>query len=302
MKNDKNNFNESKCNFILKYGGKDEIDAETLSLSLNGVVKTIKSITSNEYPDTHTKLKIINLGRGSFEITLSTIIYYAPALLRIANMSLNVVNTYLAYIKIKRHLHGQQPKSIKYENNNAKIINQDNGTIIEDTHTTKNYFINCTFDNSIAGTFSPLAKDEDRTGLQIQYGNETKIDILKNEFNNMSIPIVEKENNYRKKGNTIENIELALKKPDLLGDSKWSFKLDKVIEVEMEDKEFLDKVHSGVIRNLYAGVKIPVKLRIEQEFNEEGLLIKDAGKYFVEKVNGDIIEPQDRQIKLDFKF
>jgi len=68
----------------------------------------------------------------------------------------------------------------------------------------------------------------------------------------------------------------------------------------MEDKEFLDKVHSGIIRNLYAGVKIPVKLRIEQEFNEEGLLIKDTEKYFVEKVNGDIIEPQDRQIKLNF--
>ena len=42
MKKDKNKFNESKCNFILKYGGKDEIGAETLSLSLNGVVKKIK--------------------------------------------------------------------------------------------------------------------------------------------------------------------------------------------------------------------------------------------------------------------
>lgn len=34
MEKDKSKFNESKCNFILKYGGKDEIDAETLSLSL----------------------------------------------------------------------------------------------------------------------------------------------------------------------------------------------------------------------------------------------------------------------------
>ncbi len=300
MKKDKNKFNESKCNFILKYGGKDEIDAETLSLSLNGVVKTIKSITSNEYPDTHTKLKIINLGRGSFEITLSTIIYYAPALLRIANISLNVVSTYLAYIKIKHHLHGQQPKNIKYENNNAKIINRDNVTIIENAHITKNYFENCSFDNSIADTFSPLIKDEDRTELQIQYGNEIKIDISKDEFNNMSTTIVEKEKDYQKKEDTIENIELPLKKPDLLGDSKWSFIFNKIIEAEMEDKEFLDKVHSGIIKNLYAGVKIPVKLRIEQEFNEEGLLIKDTEKYFVEKVNGDIIEPQDRQIKLNF--
>ena len=300
MKKDKNKFNESKCNFILKYGGKDEIDAETLSFSLNGVVKTIKSITSNEYPDTHTKLKIINLGRGSFEITLSTVIYYAPALLPLANMALNVIGSYLAYIQIKHHLHGQQPKNIKYENNNAKIINRDNVTIIENAHITKNYFENCTFDNSISDTFNPLLKDVERTGFQIVYGNEIKIDISKDEFNNMSTPVIGKEKNYQKKGNTIENIELALKKPDLLGDSKWSFILDKIIEAEIEDKEFLDKVHSGIIRNLYAGVKIPVKLRIEQEFNEEGLLIKDAEKYFVEKVNGNIIEPQDRQTKLKF--
>jgi len=300
MKKDKNKFNESKCNFILKYGGKDEIDAETLSLSLNGVVKTIKSITSNEYPDTHTKLKIINLGRGSFEITLSTVIYYAQALLPMANMALKVIDAYLSYIKIKHHLHGQQPKNIIYENNNAKIINKDNGTIIENVYITKNYFLNSTIDNLISDTFNPLLTDEDRTEFQILYGDKTKIDISKDEFINMSTSIVEKEKNYQKKGDTIENIELALKKPDLLGDSKWSFILDKVIEAEMEDKEFLDKVHSGIIRNLYAGVKIPVKLRIEQEFNEEGLLIKDTEKYFVEKVNGDIVEPQDRQTKLDF--
>ena len=300
MEKDTNKYNESKCNFILKYEGKDEIDAETLSSSLNGVIKTIKSITSNEYPDTHTKLKITNLGRGSFEITLSTIIYYAPALLQIANMSLNVVNTYLDYIKIKRHLHGQQPKKIIYQNNNAKIVNQDNGTLIENVYITKIYFGNYAFDNSIADTFNPLVKDEDRTGLQIQYDNKVKINIPKDEFNNMSTPVIEKDKDYQKKGNTIENIELALKKPDLLGDSKWSFIFDKIIEAEMEDKEFLDKVHSGIIRNLYAGVKVPVKLRIEQEFNEEGLLIKGTEQYFVEKVNGGIIEPQDRQTKLDF--
>lgn len=300
MEKDKNKFKESKCNFILKYGGKDEIDAETLSFSLSGVVKTIKSITSNEYPDTHIKLKVINLGRGSFEITLSTVIYYAPALLPIANMALNVISNYLSYIRIKHHLHGQQPRNIIYGNNNARIINQDHGTIIETVNITNNYFANSTLDNLISDIFNPLLKDEDRSGFQIMQDNKIKIDISKDEFGNMSTTIIEKENNYRKKGNIIENVELALKKPDLLGDSKWSFILDKIIEVEMEDKEFLDKVHSGVIRNLYAGVKIPVKLRIEQEFNEEGLLIKDTEKYFVEKVNGDIIEPQDRQIKLNF--
>ncbi len=300
MKKNENKFKENKCNFILKYEGKDEIDVETLSYSINGVVKTIKNITSHKYPDTFVKLKIINLGKGSFEITLSTIIFYATALLPIANISLNVISSYLAYIQIKHHLHGQPPKSIKYENNKAKIINQGNGIIIVDAHTTKNYFIDSTIDNSLAETFDALSKDEDRTGFKIIYDDETKIDISKDEFDNMSTSVIEGEKNNRKHIYIVENTELALKKPDLLGDSKWSFIFTKIIEAEIEDKKFVNKVHSGIIRNLYAGVKIPVKLRIEQELDEKGLPIKDTDKYFVEKVNGDIIEPQDRQVKLDF--
>jgi len=298
MKKDENKFKENKCNFILKYEGKDEIDVETLSYSINGLVKTIKNITSHKYPDTYVKLKIINLGKGSFEITLSTIIFYAMALLPIANISLNVISSYFDYIQIKHHLHGQPPKSIKYENNKAKIINQGNGSIIVDAHTTKNYFINSTIDNSLAETFDALSKDEDRTGFKIIYDDETKIDISKDEFDNMSTSVIEGEKNNRKHINIVENTELALKKPDLLGDSKWSFIFTKIIEAEIEDKKFVNRVHSGIIRNLYAGVKIPVKLRIEQELDEKGLPIKDTDKYFVEKVNGDIIEPQDRQIKM----
>lgn len=300
MKKDENKFKENKCNFILKYEGKDEIDVETLSYSINGVVKTIKNITSHKYPNTYAKLKIINLGKGSFEITLSTIIFYATALLPISNISLNVISSYLAYVQIKHHLKGQQPKEVKYEKNKAKIINQDNGVIIVDAHTTKNYFFDGTIDASLVETYDVLSKDEDRTGLKIIQDGETKIDISKDEFDNMSTTVIEKEKNNENSINTIDNVELKLKKPDLLGDSKWSFIFTKIIEADIEDKEFLNKVHSGKIRKLYAGVKIPVKLRIEQELDEKGLPIKDTDKYFVEEVNGDIIEPQDKQAKLDF--
>lgn len=301
MKKDVNKFKEDKSNFTLKYEGKNEMDVETLSSSINGVVKIIKNITSHEYPETYAKLKIINLGKGSFEITLSTIIFYVKdLLLPTINMSLTVIAIYLAYIQIKQHLKGQQPKDVKYEKNKAKIINQDNGVIVIDAHITKNYFFDGTIDNSLAETFDSLSKDEDRTGFKIIYDDETKIDISKNEFDNMSTSVIEEEKNNSKHIYIIENTELALKKPDLLGDSKWSFIFTKIIEAEIEDKKFVNKVHSGIIRNLYAGVKIPVKLRIEQELDEKGLPIKDTDKYFVEKVNGDIIEPQDRQVKLDF--
>ena len=299
MKKEVNKFKENKSNFTLKYEGKNEIDVETLSSSINGVVKTIKNITSHEYPETYAKLKIINLGKGSFEITLSTIIFYAKELLLpMANMSLTVIAIYLAYIQIKQHLKGQQPKDVKYEKNTAKIINQDNGVIMVDAHTTNNYFSDSTIDASLAETYDVLSKDEDRTGLKIIQDGKTKIDISKDEFDNMSTIVIEREKNNKNSINTLDTVELKLKKPDLLGDSKWSFIFTKIIEAQIEDKEFVNKVHSGIIRNLYAGVKILVKLRIEQESDEKGLPIKDTDKYFVEKVIGDIIEPQDRQIKM----
>jgi len=299
MKKDVNKFKEDKSNFTLKYEGKNEIDVETLSSSINGVVKTIKNITSHEYPESDVKLKIINLETGSFEITLSTIIFYAKeVLLPIADMSLRVIGIYLIYLQIKQHLKGQPPKDVKYEKNKAKIINQDNGVIIFDAHITNNYFSDSTIDNSLAETYDVLSKDENRTGLKIIQDGQTKIDISKDEFDNMSTIVIEREKNNKNSMNIIDNVELKLKKPDLLGDSKWSFIFNNIIEAEIEDKEFLDEVHSGKIRKLYAGVKIPAKLRIEQELNEKGLPIKDTDKYFVEKVNGDIIEPQDRQIKM----
>ena len=83
---------------------------------------------------------------------------------------------------------------------------------------------------------------------------------------------------------------LLLKKPDLLGRSKWGFVFDKNIEVEIKDEAWVRKVHRGEIKQLYAGVKIPVKLLVEVELDE----YKDpkgTTKYTVLEVTGDPIEP-----------
>ena len=219
MKKDVNKFKEDKSNFTLKYEGKNEIDVETLSSSINGVVKTIKNITSHEYPESDAKLKIINLRNGSFEITLSTIIFYAKEFLfPIADMSLRVIAIYLIYIQIKQHLKGQQLKDVKYEKNIAKITNQDNGVVIFDASITNNYFSDSTIDASLAETYDVLSKDEDRTGLKIIQDGQTKIDILKKEFDNMSTIIIEREGNNKNSINTIDNVELKLKKPKKQGD------------------------------------------------------------------------------------
>lgn len=53
---------------------------------------------------------------------------------------------------------------------------------------------------------------------------------------------------------TKDNVSLLLKKPDLLEDSAWKFAIIKNISAKIEDKEFLEKVHTRKIKTLYAGV------------------------------------------------
>lgn len=66
----------------------------------------------------------------------------------------------------------------------------------------------------------------------------------------------------------IETI-LFLKSPDLLGDSQWKFVYNKVISAKILDRNFLNKVHSGEIKTLYAGVKLPCLLQIEYDIDDK---------------------------------
>jgi len=302
-----NKFEEQRNNFIINFKGKDEIDVETFSQSIYGLISLIKTTASIHYPDSNVKLNIVNLRKGSFEIDISTLIQFVPAVLPILNISLSLINISFEYIKIKKHLKGDKPKEVVYnqDNNQAEIINQYNEVFQEDSNITKNFFNIYNIDNSINIMFDPLTRDNARNGLKILQNNETIIDISRDEFNNMTFSIVESVDNNKKVLNRIDYIELPLKKPDLLGKSSWSFiyqekTKDKTIDAKIEDEKFIEDVHQGKIKNLYAGVKVPVQMRIEQDIDENNFPLKDTEKYIIEKVKGKIIEPEDRQMEIKF--
>jgi len=84
-----------------------------------------------------------------------------------------------------------------------------------------------------------------------------------------------------------------LKKPDLLGDSRWEFIFNKAIYAKIEDQDFLNKVHNGTIKNLYAGVKIPCLLQVEYDLDKNSDLIPNSDKYKILEITGDIVEPEE---------
>jgi len=77
------------------------------------------------------------------------------------------------------------------------------------------------------------------------------------------------------------NAELIIKKPDLLGTSKWGFVFTNNIDAAIEDNPFLEKVKNTQI-GFYCNDKMTCRLRIEVSLNERQEPIET--KYFVEKV------------------
>lgn len=81
---------------------------------------------------------------------------------------------------------------------------------------------------------------------------------------------------------TLSDCELTIKKPDLVGHSKWSVILDQQIDVRIEDEEFLSKVRRGEI-NLSGGHKLICDLEIKTELDKDFNVLN--AEYCVRKVN-----------------
>lgn len=287
----RDNYKESQDYFKIKFYGANNINASTLAVSLNSVVASLKDISSETEPKAYAKLYVTSTQKGCFEITLSTIVKYAKTLFTPENINLanTVLFIFLNSILIKRHLRGKPPKEINKDGDKRNVVNQKGESFETTKNITKTYFGSPTIDNQIVNIFCALNSDENRDDILFET-KENKVQIKKEEYKEMSTKIIEPLEEPKDLHTYMIETPLLLKKPDLLGRSKWGFVFDKNIEVEIKDEAWVRKVHRGEIKQLYAGVKIPVKLLVEVELDE----YKDpkgTTKYTVLEVTGDPIEP-----------
>ncbi|KRQ85783.1 hypothetical protein ABG79_02438 [Caloramator mitchellensis] len=288
-------FNESISNFSFEFLGDEGIYADTLSQTINNIVDILQILTIKKDPDAFFKLKITRFRQNSFDIDLMAIIKYIPNLINKENLEIagSIIASLVGIFEIKKHLKGERPKEIKYDGDTAKVINKDGEILIKDSDTVNIFVQENKIENSIVNIFNVLKQDDLRESLRIYKDNEIAVTIEKEEYDNMSKKVIERKDAPANVFTNIVNAELLLKKPDLLGDSQWGFIYNKSIYATIKDEAWLKKVHQGLIRNLYAGVKIPVKLLIEIELDEFHNPIKDSDKYTVLEVTGDIIEPDN---------
>lgn len=87
---------------------------------------------------------------------------------------------------------------------------------------------------------------------------------------------------------------MYIRRPDILGDTKWGFKSDKNFSADVEDSEFLENVHSGK-QSIVAKMYIVADVRLVMELGPDGLPDENTCKYTVVKVH-DIHMPGDGQL------
>ena len=284
-------YDESSSNFSFEFDGESEIDAKLLISTIDNLVDSLQYVTTCCDSDAYAKIKITSLRQGSFNIDFKAIVNFVSNLCNKfgneVDFASKIIDIFTGAIEIKKHLKGKKPKDISYKDDKGIIINSDDEKLIKDKKTTEIYLENGKLDSNITNIFNIMLEDGTRTGVRIKSNGENIISIRENEFKDMSNVIVDDNIKVAEVLKNEINVNLLLKKPDLLGNSKWGFVLDKYIEATIEDEDWLKKVHTGDIA-LRAGVKVPARLRIESSLDKNRNVI--ATKYSVLEVIGDIID------------
>jgi hypothetical protein len=231
-----------KETLTLRFKGENDIDIETLSKSLDCVVAVLgkiadSSISENDF----CKFKVKNIEKGSFMITIEQIVEMAAVLFPLMPPILESFNS---IVELKKNLGGQMPAEVIHEGNNT-IVKSCVGNVTYIDNRTYNLY---TRDSSIEKCLSELSRtiseDGERTGFSIAVTEDKTVKTVemdKEDLMRTRNPIdVESLNGDITEQEATE--VLTVRKPDLLGNSKWQFKfLGKTINADIEDEKFFEK-------------------------------------------------------------
>lgn len=292
------NFIESKESFIISFGGKTSIDAKTFSQTIDSTIELLKESAFANDLNCFIKLEIKANQVGSFETIIDLIIRYQDDLLKIPSIAAEILGGWLSFLLIKEHLKGKKAKKIESNQTETAIQNQENDIKKFPKKIGNIYFQNNKIDNLIINQFTNLS--EDKRSNYIIKTSGAEIIINENSFENMKQVLVDENPIVKTIKQKPTSVDLLVKKPDLLGDSKWQFIFNKNIEAKIEDELFLEKVRNGQIVIL-AGDKINCELEIEYDLTERLEIIPKSEKYNIKKVNGEIIKPKEDNQKSLFE-
>jgi hypothetical protein len=292
---------ESSAVFKINLGGEHSIDANLFIELISHTVDLITETATSIDPECFIRLEVKANNEGSFEIVFNAVVRYTESLFTAENITLasTVVSGAAAFLQIKQFLKGKKAKGVSSSasNDNLIIENQQNERIEKDSKVVKIFFKNKKIDDSISSIIS-CAKQGKRDSLNfVPECAEYEVKITNEEYDAMIQNVVDPDEPLLPESKTTvqlwENADLIVKKPDLIGDSKWELILNKHIEAKISDLEFKKKVKDGTIK-LFGGCKLTCSLEVSTKVDENYEII--SVDYHILKVHA--IKDKNDQIEL----
>lgn len=291
-------FQESIDSFSISFGGKSSIDADIFSNTIDETIILVKESLKAIDPNAFVRLEIKANKEGSFITCIDAITRYVKDILTPENVEIatGTIGGLYTFLKIKKHLKGKKPKKIVQEKEQDTFVNFQNESLLVDKKFSQAYLKNSQIDNSITKIIMNIQLG-DRESFSLKH-KDFDISLKRDDFEHMSKSIFEGKDEIPSttESQTIESCELRIKKPDLLGNSKWELVFDKIIQASIADEDFLKKIKSGEIK-ISGGTKIVCSMEIIREMNENFEPINC--RYIIKKVEK--IIDKDDQLNLYFE-
>lgn len=279
---------KSQAQFSFHLDGGNTIDAHILSDIIDDIATLAKLTSQDIDPEAYLKMNVTAFQDGCFEIDFSAVCEFASGLFDFLKAAVPVAGGIVAALRgcfeIKKLLKGTAPKKVTPKENGTVEIENCDGEKIRTPKASAIVIENVKADQIIVNISSNALEHNPNGGFSI------KDDLSNTHFStkdiaNMSKPLPINEIDVCQR-NRVEAI-LHIRKPDLIGRSKWGFTYNnKAIEARLLDDDFLDTVHNGT--TIKKGDYINATVEIFVDLDRFGCPVPGSEKYSVIKVHGTI--------------
>lgn len=288
-----------KSSLTFSFCGEYEVDALSLSVTINSLVEIASFVAEKEFPETEFRLSIKAVAPGSLEFDfVAAAVPVAQTLLTSGAMeyAANLIEVIKAAFSIKKFLKGLLPQNIDKSADELVITNTD-GSQIKLPARAGVFFIGDQIDNSITNIFQAASLSPGVSGVKVAANGE--VEICRDEFEACATK-TEMTANFDSQNSITslrKNETLFIRQPDFSGDLKWRFKSDLNFSASMDDVVFQTKVKSGEIV-LSAKSYIIADVQVTTYLGPDGLPDESKPTYRIPKVHS-IQTVEEGQTKLD---
>lgn len=249
----------------LSFEGEHEIDLDVLAETLSATVETLEYIANHQLQDDDfCKFKVTSIKEGSFEIIIKQIIEVSPALF---DASKPILEVFRQILEIRQLFNGEIPSKDKIVKNGDRTTISANGNTINcDTVVFNTYVGDDRIEKSVAKVSKAVSHDGEHSKLKYEFDKNQTIEFSKEQMINLSNPMDVSVLNDNLETNIMDT-DLKVRKPDLVGNSKWQFILNgKNIKADILDEYFLCRVRNNEITfNAKTILRVKLEVRYEEE-------------------------------------